>query len=168
LLKVETVKEEWKFVGENMAVFLTVKAEVDTGSIEKQLAKIMNDTSVQKNIKEQQSQIKELERKITNLQKHLGSADATKAFVLRKERNVTFKQIDALQEKKIKIITRIKKKTEDAKKIVTTGMTKSDVRSLLGLTDGEETKYADCGWWVWYYGTTQIYFNKAGIVCNVR
>ena len=34
LLKVETVKEEWKFIGENLAVFLTVKAEVDTGYIE--------------------------------------------------------------------------------------------------------------------------------------
>ena len=34
LLKVETVKEEWKFIGENLAVFLTVKADVDTGYIE--------------------------------------------------------------------------------------------------------------------------------------
>ncbi len=86
LLKVETVKEEWKFVGENMAVFLTVKAEVDSSYIEKQLAKIKKDASVQKKIKEQQAQIRELERKFIDLQKQLRTADASKTLTLRKQR----------------------------------------------------------------------------------
>ncbi len=91
LLKVETVKEEWKFIGENMAIYITVKAEVDTSYIEKQLAKITKDTSVQKKIKDQQRQLQELERTVTDLQKQLGSVNSTKAAVLRKERNVVFK-----------------------------------------------------------------------------
>jgi hypothetical protein len=167
LLKVETVKEEWKFVGENLAVFLTVKAKVDTGSIEKQLAKITKDVSVQKKIKDQQAQLREMERKIVNLQKQLGSVDATKAAVLRKERNVTFKQIDALEAKKIKIVEKVKRKSKKAKDLIERGMTKADVRSLLGAPDGIDVTCpasGDC----WFYGHTSISFNGAGIVTHVR
>ncbi len=162
LLKVETVKEEWKFVGENMAIFITVKAEVDTSYVEKQLAKIKKDTSVQKKIKDQQRQLQELERTVTNLQKQLGSVDATKAATLRKERNVVFKQIDELQAKKIAIIKRIRLRSKKAKDLVVRGMTRQDVISLMGEPDGEDV-YFD-----YFYGTTKIEFNSAGIVKNVR
>ena len=43
LLKVDIVKEEWKFIGENMAILISLKAEVDMNSVEKQLAKIKKD-----------------------------------------------------------------------------------------------------------------------------
>ena len=52
LLKVDVVKEEWKLVGENMAVEMTVKANVDTNYVEQQLSRIQKDTSVQKKIKD--------------------------------------------------------------------------------------------------------------------
>ena len=93
LLKVETVKEEWKFVGENMAIFMTVKAEVDSSYIEKQLAKIKEDVSVQKKIKEQQSQLDELERRFLDLQKQLEKADSSKTLILRKESDEVFQEI---------------------------------------------------------------------------
>ena len=96
LLKIETVKEDWKSSGENMAVFMTVKAEVDTGYIEKQLAKIKKDTSVQKKIKDQQARLQELEHKFIVLQKQLGKVDSSKALVLRKERKEVFDEIDAI------------------------------------------------------------------------
>ncbi len=53
LLKIETVKEDWKFIGENMAIIISVKADVDTSYIDKQLTKIKTDTSVQEKIKDQ-------------------------------------------------------------------------------------------------------------------
>jgi len=40
LLKVEIVKENWKLVGQNMTVSMTVKAKVDTNRIKKELAKM--------------------------------------------------------------------------------------------------------------------------------
>ena len=163
LLKVETVKEEWKFIGENMAIYITVKAEVDTSYIEKQLAKITKDTSVQKKIKDQQRQLQELERTVTDLQKQLGSVNSTKAAVLRKERNVVFKQIDELQAKKIAIIKKIRLKTKKAKDLVAVGMTKKDVYSLMGEPDGVDT-YDN----IYYYGTTKIWFNYGGLVTYIE
>ena len=132
LLKVETVKEEWKFIGENLAVFLTVKAEVDTGYIEGQLTKIKRDSSVQKKITNQQRRLQQLERNVVELQKQLGAVDSTKAATLRKERNVTFKQIDELQELKIAIVTKIKAETKKVIQYVELGMTISEVKSLVG------------------------------------
>ena len=160
LLKVETVKEDWKLSGASMAVEITVKAEVDTSYMEKQLSLIKKDKSVQTKIKNQQFQIKDLERKVIQLQKSLGSVDATKASELRKERNVTFKQIDLLQEKKIEIRKRIQTRSRDACKHVETGMTKSDIRSLIGKAD-TANRYA------WYYGKTKIDFNLGQMVESV-
>lgn len=160
LLKVETVKEEWKLVGENMAIFMTVKAEVDTSSIEKQLEKINKDTSVQKKIKNQQAQLQKLEKTVVKLQKQLGAVDATEAAVLRKERNVTFKQIDDLEAKKITIVNKVRRKSKKAKDLVENGMTMEDVKSLLGTPDGHSSG-------TWYYGTTRINFNYGGVVSGV-
>jgi len=132
LLKVETVKENWKLVGDNMAVILTVKADVDTSHILKQLSKIGKDTSVQKKIISQQKRLKDLEHKVVNLQKQLGKVDAPKAATLRKDRNVVFKQIDEMESKKIAILSKIKSTTIDAVKLIERGMNKDDVRSLVG------------------------------------
>ncbi len=167
LLKVETVKEEWKLAGENMVVFMTVRAEVDTDYIEKQLGRIKKDTSVQKKIKDQQARLQDLEKTVVNLQKQLGSVDATKALVLRKERNVTFKEINALEAKKIEIVKKVKRKSKKAKDLIERGMTKADVRSLLGAPDGIDvtcSSLGDC----WFYGHTIISFNGAGIVIQVK
>lgn len=148
LLKVDTVKEQWKFRGENMAIEISVKAEVDTGYIEKQLTRIIKDTSVQKKIRDQQGRLQELERRVVNLQKQLGTRDASEAAILRKERNVTFKQIDELQAKKISIVDRIRSKNRDARNLIVKGMTMSDVKSLLGPPDAKDNvPPAD-----WYYG----------------
>lgn len=170
LLKVETVKEKWQLVGENMAIFMTVEAEVDTSSIEKQLAKIKKDMFVQKKIKNQQIQLQKLEKIVINLQKQLGSVDATKAAVLRKERNVTFKQIDILEAKKIEIVEKVKRKSKNAKDLVENGMTMKDVRSLLGSPDGchrgSLDGYVDHSSY-WYYGTATIRFNSGSVVIGV-
>ena len=167
LLKVETVKEEWKFVGENMAIFITVKAEVDSSYIEKQLAKIKKDTSVQKKIKDQQARLQNLESTVIKLQKQLGSVNATKAAVLREERDVTFKEIDALEAKKIAIVKRIKLKSKNAKELIVRGMTKKEVISLMGKPDGFNYNYIDLAD-EFYYGTTTVYFNDGGIVNYVQ
>jgi hypothetical protein len=102
LLNVETVKEEWKFVGQNMAIDILVKAKVDTSKIENQLSKINQDKSVQYRIKEQQ------------------------------RKNVVFKEIESIQAKKIKITQRVQSRTRNVLEYVERGMTKDEVISLVG------------------------------------
>jgi len=163
LLKVETVKENWKLVGDNMAVILKVKADVDTSHILKELSKIGKDTSVQKKIISQQKRLKSLERKVVNLQKQLGKVDAPKAATLRKDRNVVFKQIDTLEAKRIEIVERIEKKDRDVRKYITKGMTKLEVKTLLGEPDGKHPSTEG----IWYYGSLTIFFNPAGLVMEI-
>jgi len=177
LLKVETVKEEWKFVGENMAVFLTVKAKVDTGSIEKQLAKIKKDVSVQKKIKSQQSQIRELERRFRDLQKQLGKADSSKALTLRKERKEIYQEIDDIEARHKYILSKMeeRKETQRAKEIesvntvrkfinnIEIGMTIGDVKYMFGepdRTDKPSDKTQGYSVLYFYYGNVCVSTKK--------
>jgi hypothetical protein len=167
LLKVETIKEDWKFIGEDMAIIISVKADVDTSYIDKQLAEIKTDTSVQEKIKSQQKRLQELEQTVVELRKQLGTVSAPKAATLRKERNLTFKKIDALQATKIEIVNRVKSKNRNACNLIIKGMNKNDVIRLMGKPDGYNTstnlgynhQYAD----EWYYGNVTMEFNTDGI-----
>ena len=163
LLKVDVVKEEWKLVGENLAIFMTVKAEVDTDYVEQQLAKIQRDTSVKEKISEQQRQLQQLERKVVDLQKQLATANAPEAAPLRKERNVVFKEIDELEEKKILILSKIKTRTKDALKYIERGMTKEEVGSLIGNPRSTA--------WVanrWNYGDVWVVFGGGIVECIIH
>jgi hypothetical protein len=167
LLKVETIKEDWRFIGENMVIIISVKADVDTNYIDKQLAKIKTDTSIQEKIKGQQKRIQELEQTVVELRKQLGTVSSPKAATLRKERNLTFKKIDELQATKIEIVNSVKSKNRNACHLITKGMNKSDVIKIMGAPDGYNTsinlgynhQYAD----EWYYGNVTIEFNTDGI-----
>ena len=161
LLKVDTVKEEWKMVGANMAIKLMVKADVDTKSVEDQLSKIKGDTGAQGKIKEQQARLNTLERQVANLQKQLGSANAPEASTLRKERNVVFKEIDSIEAKKIAIVNRIESRSRDVCKYILIGMTKSDIKSLIGDPDGSTLYH-------YYYGHIEIDFNLGYLVEGIK
>ncbi len=165
LLKVDIVKEEWQFVGENMAILMIVKAEVDTNNVENQLSKIKQDTSVQKKIRTQQSRLQELERTVVKLQKQLATVDAPKAATLRKERNIVFKEIDELQAKKIAIVSKIKSKTKRVIAYVELGMTPSEVKSLVG-NPRSTTSYGFNPFW--NYGNVWIIFEGGVVSCIIR
>lgn len=161
LLKIETVKEEWKFVGQNMAIDITVKAMVDTSKVENQLSKINQDQNLKHKIKKQQRQLEKLERKFLNLQNKVSSADSSEALVLRKEKNVVFKEINALQEKKIQITSQIKTKTKNVLGYIERGMTQSEVKSLVG-----SPRSIDCD--AWNYGNVWVVFEGGIVSCIVR
>jgi hypothetical protein len=97
LLKVGIENEEWKLVGENMAVFLSVKAEVDTNSINKKLAEIKKDDDLKDRIIKQQNQLDKLEQRIAQLQKQLETKNKDKANSLRDERKKVLKNIEEIQ-----------------------------------------------------------------------
>ncbi len=97
LLKIDTVKEEWKYVGDNLAVLMTVKAKVDTSLIEKRLLEIKQDSSLRDKLQNQQRQLKKMEQKIDALQKQIVSTDQSQALPLIKERITTFAEIDKIE-----------------------------------------------------------------------
>jgi hypothetical protein len=162
LLNVETVKEEWKFVGQNMAIDILVKAKVDTSKIENQLSKINQDKSIQYRIKEQQRQIEELERKFLNLQNQLTSVDSSEALILRKEKNVVFKEIESIQAKKIRITKGVQLKKTNVLAYVERGMTKDEVISLVG-NPPSGNHYAHN----WRYGNVIIVFEDSAVGCII-
>jgi hypothetical protein len=155
LLKIETINEKWEIDGSNMAVTMTVKADVDASILEKQLMRIQKDKSVQDKIKKQSAKLQELERTVNTLRQQLGTASSPKEPILRKERNVVFKEIDELEEKKTEIIERIQKRSRNARKYIVPGMTKQDVRSLLGEPDNRASI-------LWRYGKSVINFAAPG------
>ncbi len=161
LLKIEVLNEEWKFIGSTMAIFMSVKAEVNTDYIEKQLSKIKQDISLQKKIKDQQRQIQDMEHKYTKLQKELATADSSEAFSLRKERNIIFKEINALQEKKIQITSQINTKTKNILDYIELGMTLSEVQSLVGKPRSMMGQK-------WNYGNVWVIFQGGVVECLVR
>lgn len=135
LLKIETIDEKWEIDGSNMAVTLTVKADVDASILEKQLERIQKDKTVQGKIKQQSAKLQELERTVNALRQRLETAGSTKESILRKERNVVFEQIDELQAKKIAIMEKIKRYGKNID-LIELGMTKSEVQSLIGQPRG--------------------------------
>ena len=165
LLKIETLKEEWKFVGQNMAIDISVKADVDISKIKNQLLAITQDKSVQNKIKAQQRKLEELERKFINLQNKLSSADSSEALILRKKKNVVFKEIDSIQAKKIKITSQIKTKTKNVLGYIELGMTPAEVKSLVGSPRSTD-KCGSIG--NWNYGNVWVIFESGVVSCIVR
>lgn len=163
LLEIETLKEEWKYVGQNMAIDISLQAKVDTSKIENQLSKIHQDKSMQVKIKEQQNQLELLERKFLNLQNKLTSANSSEALILRKEKNVVFEEIDSLQARKIKITQEVQSRTTNVLAHVERGMTKNEVMSLVGKPPSAESYENN-----WRYGNVIVVFENGAVGCLVN
>jgi hypothetical protein len=178
LLKVDTVNEEWKFIGENMAILISVKAEVDINSVEKQLAKIKQDISVQKEIKDQQSRLQELEHKFIKLQKQLTTAGSLESLSLRKKRNILFKEIGKTEERYKYVINKLKDRrvasVEQARLIlnyIEIDMTPEEVEYILGKQDEKAVSKAKARKGRIYrmsYGRFLIHFSHSTLVDNIK
>lgn len=128
ILKVEIVSEEFRAVGENLTLFMEVKAEVDLKDVKDNLKRVKEDKKFAEKIKEQENQLQALEEKIRNLQKQLSNNDFDKTAKIRKERKEVFSKIDELET----IKSEIKSKTQLAVEMIEPGMTPQEVKSLLG------------------------------------
>ena len=131
ILSVETKDENWSFAGENMAVTLTLQADVDSKKMDKELRSILDSSSAQKQIAEQRRDLNQLERKITKLQSQLANADGIEAGALRKQRTATFTRIDEVEARRISIVKRINTQTASISKL-SFGMTEEEIISLSG------------------------------------
>ena len=99
LLKVHVVSEEWKLVGNNLAISIVIRAEVDDDYIREQLSRMEHDMALQEKIKGQQQRLQRLERKLIELQKQLLEVDQSEADSLQRQRNTIFKDIEEIDEK---------------------------------------------------------------------
>ena len=70
--------------------------------------------------------------RVLKLQKDLDTADGSKAPILRKDRNIVFRDIYDLESLRIEIISSIRASTRDALNYVDRGMTPAEVKSLIG------------------------------------
>jgi len=151
ILKVEIVSEEFKAIGENLTLFMEVKAE---GYAEK--------------IKEQEKQLQTLEDKIRKLQQQLSgnasgldlSAFEAKAFdktaKIRQERKKVFSEIDELEQ----IKSEIKSKTNLAIENIEIGMTPEEVKKILGNPRSKDFDNYN-------YGNVWIIFNGGVVGCII-
>jgi hypothetical protein len=128
ILRVEIISEEFKAVGENLTLFMDVKAEVDLKEVKESLKRVKEDKKYAAKIKEQEKQLQELEDRVRRLQQQLSNNDFDKTARIRQERIEVFGKIDELE----RIKSEIKSKTTLAIKNIELGMTSAEVTKLIG------------------------------------
>jgi len=128
ILKVEIISEKTEFIGESIAIIMTVKAEIDANYIFEKIKQIKNNKKLENDIKYQQLQLKSLESKIRSMQKNLATKDVDKIIENRKKRKELFDKIDEIDKIKIEI----RSKTKLAVENVELGMTPDEVIKVAG------------------------------------
>lgn len=169
VLSVEIVKEDYSFTNGHNALTLTVKADVDVADVQKRLAAIVADKSLQGKIEGQQQQIRQLEQQVQTLNSRLSVAPVSSSGELRKERNVVFGNIEELENKKLAAANAITEKTEIIRRYILERMTQKEVVEILGkpraviripLGAAYRHYMADS----WNYGELWVCFDPSGLV----
>ncbi len=132
VLRVETVREEYGLRDGRATLACAVKADVDIADVERRLAAIAGDKSLQTRIKDQQDEVRALEQRVRELNARVNMAPVTASGELRKERNVVFGNLTELENKKLAAIQAITAKTELIRQYVVRNMTVEEVVSIAG------------------------------------
>jgi len=141
IVKVEVVSELVEFQHETLAIFMTVRAEVEANDINKKIKEIKNDRALQKKIKEQENQLDRLERKIRELQKKTFLPDALGVSEIRKERKRTFDDLDKWERLRTQTVANKRRKNIRTFRSVRKDMTAYRVKYLIG--DPYATYFSD-------------------------
>jgi DNA-binding transcriptional MerR regulator len=165
ILKVEIISEEFKAIGENLTLFMKVKAEIDLEEVKESLKRVKEDKKFAEKIKDQEKQLEELEDKIRKLQHQLSSNDFEQTAKVRQERKEVFSKIDELE----RIKSEIKSKTNLAVENVELGMTSDEVVKLIGKPRST-TAYIYFGSHSqgYNYGNVWIIFEHGIVSCIVK
>ncbi len=167
VIKVETIKEEFKGTSGLNTLTLTVKADVDVVDVAKRLKAIAKDSSLQQKLAQQQRRIDDLEAKIRSLNAQSRMANAATAVELRKERGAVIGEISEIEEIKRNVAKRLQeeqRQVQDAAvKIrlgaISHGMKMDEVTAILGPPSkagvgGEDSP----GFAYWDYNAWRICF----------
>jgi len=143
VLSVEITKEDFGFSNGHNTLTLTVKADVDVADVQKRLAAIVADKSLQERITAQQQQIQKLEQQVQTLNSRLSVAPVHSFGELRKERTVVFGKIQELENIKLAAAQRITAKTDLIRQYIIKNMTTEEVVRILGQPQGSLDFYLE-------------------------
>jgi len=115
-----------------MYIDCEVEASVDRSQIEKQITQIAKDPKIKADVIAQQKRIKALEEQVSNMKGLLDTLPRNEAVKLRQERIVNFQEIDELSQRKIIIMKKVDKLSNDVVKLIEIGMIHEEVESLMG------------------------------------
>jgi outer membrane protein assembly factor BamE (lipoprotein component of BamABCDE complex) len=162
ILRFETVQESMDFKNGQNALTLTVKADIDTDEVNKRLATLASDRALQKQVEEQQKQLRQHEEAIKRLNAKLAVATPDQTKGLLEERNVVFADMDQINSIHTAAKQRIQKTLlrdcEIAQKMnmfVLKGMNQKEVLAILG----EPYKKGSGSDNSWYYGESSLEFD---------
>lgn len=160
VLSVEILKEDFGFDNGHNTLTITVKADVDVDDVQKRLAAIVADKSLQERITAQQQQIQQLEQQVQALNSRLSVAPVSSTGELRKERTVVFGNIQELENVKLAAVQRITAKTDIIRRYIIKNMTVGEVERILGrpqkrMGDFDSYPYAE----QWFYGEKWVCFD---------
>jgi hypothetical protein len=160
LVSAELVSSKTGMANDAMFVECVVNARVDRSNLKENIARIAADPAVFRQVEERQEKLRSLEADVMKLQAQMRTASRQDAITLRQERAVVFSEIDALQKKKMEIVSVIEKSGQDAMRLIVRRMTREEVKSLLGepraVQDGN-----------FNYGTQWVIFDKSSLVVCV-
>ena len=161
VLSVEIVKEQYGVSNGQTTLSLTVKADVDLADVQKRMAAILEDRSLQDRIVAQQRQIGQLQQQVRQLNERLNVAPTNASGELRKERNVVFGNLQELENKKLAAVRAITEKTEIIRKYIVRNMTRKEAQDILG------NPRATVGGAAWNYGELWVCFTSYDLVEGV-
>ena len=162
VLSVEIVKEDYGFTNGHNSLTLTVKADVDVADVQKRLAAIVADKSLQGKIEGQQQQIRQLEQQVQTLNSRLSVAPLSSTGELRKERNIAFGNIEELDNKKLAAIRAITEKSQLVRQYIVRNMTEQEARGILGNPRASASYYPNGSGW--NYGELWVCFKNNLVV----
>lgn len=158
VLSVEITKEDFGFNNGHNELTITVKADIDVADVQKRLAAIVADKSLQERITAQQQQIQELEQQVQKLNSSLSVAPVGSSRELRKERTVVFGNIQELENIKIAAAQRITAKTDIIRRYIIKNMTAEEVLRILGQPQKRVGAYYPYYGEAWFYGEKWVCF----------
>lgn len=162
LLNVELVREKIVHEGETIAVYMTVKAEIDITDLKEKIIQIKENKPLQERFTKQRLELDDLERRMRNMQRELKSADYEKAIKIRRVRKEVFGKLDAL----LRIKLEIKRKGTLALEKIEVGMTPNEVINLIGKP--RATKSSLMRDPRYNYGIVWVIFQGGVVQCLVK
>ena len=158
-VKVDVLSENYEYVGQSIAITTKVRAIVNVDSIFDRIIAIESDNSQAEQLKDQQVQLEEMESNIRELQKKLTSGQVDLVENARIKRHQTFGKISELE----KIKEEITHKTQLAVENVELLMTPEEVEMLIGQPRSKVYYNKN-----WNYGKVWIVFENGLVSCIVR
>jgi hypothetical protein len=166
--RIEEAGHTFAVTGDTQKIDCSVRVKIDPVDMQRRLDQFANDANLRSQTLQQQRRISELEDTIASLTQSLTTTDPSKAVAARRQRQealVDIKTIEAALATWSTRDERLQRLKRLASQYVKIGMTREEVRAILGEPDRSQGTYAHLGS-SWSYGPSalelRISFDTAG------